>query len=195
MSRAVKPEFRPGSLWIGGEDNYVVEILGNGHKPGLKRVQSEGGLIIASKRWSGRAGDGLRHKLQSARSVGTLPKSGSGRLSSADTRKGSTRPLEMLGRISPPRALRSKSTAGMCAENISASGVGQRNFLPQTTADVYQVIEKETFFPPDGFGVVCVFTEKKPGRGIAGLWRLFHKPCLLPMASRLALMNSSILGW
>lgn len=101
----MKPEFRPGSLWIGGEDNYVVEILGNGHKPGLKRVQSEGGLIIASKRWSGRPGDGLRHKLQSARSVGTLPKSGSGRLRSADTRKGSTRPLENAGAdFSAPRA-------------------------------------------------------------------------------------------
>lgn len=36
----MKPEFRPGSLWIGGEDNYVIEILGNGHKPGLKRVRA-----------------------------------------------------------------------------------------------------------------------------------------------------------
>jgi hypothetical protein len=36
----MKPEFKPGSLWIGGEDNYVIEILGNGHKPGLKRVRA-----------------------------------------------------------------------------------------------------------------------------------------------------------
>jgi hypothetical protein len=36
----MKPEFRRGSLWIGGEDNYVIEILGNGHNPGLKRVRA-----------------------------------------------------------------------------------------------------------------------------------------------------------
>lgn len=28
-----------GSLWIGGEDNDIVEVLGNGHKPNLKSVR------------------------------------------------------------------------------------------------------------------------------------------------------------
>ena len=28
-----------GSLWIGGEDNDIVEVLGNGHKPNLKAVR------------------------------------------------------------------------------------------------------------------------------------------------------------
>jgi len=41
------------------------------------------------------------------------------------------------------------------------------NLDPQQLPD--QPIEKEMFFPPDGSGVVCVFTERKPGRGIAGL--------------------------
>ena len=32
----------PGSLWIGGADDHVIEILGNGHKPGLKLVRDYG---------------------------------------------------------------------------------------------------------------------------------------------------------
>jgi hypothetical protein len=35
----MKQEFRAGALWVGGCDNYVIEILGNGHKPGLKKVR------------------------------------------------------------------------------------------------------------------------------------------------------------
>ena len=49
--------------------------------------------------------------------------------------------------------------------------------------------------PPAGFGVVCVFIDSKPDRGIAGLNLLFHSPTLFSMASMFALTNSSILGW
>ena len=38
---ARKARLAAGALWIGGADNFVIEILGNGHKPGLKAVRNQ----------------------------------------------------------------------------------------------------------------------------------------------------------
>jgi hypothetical protein len=87
----MKPEFRLGSLWIGGEDNYVIEILGTGHKPGLKRVRAYepdghtfnevefvGNRIARKQVWSGIHQEELRivilEKTDFAKSVSTIRK-------------------------------------------------------------------------------------------------------------------------
>ena len=65
-----------GALWIGGADNYIIEILGNGHKPGLKRIRqydvgngdtqefdTAGNLIVKRNDWAGLYTDEVRQLL------------------------------------------------------------------------------------------------------------------------------------
>ena len=79
-----KARFAAGALWIGGADNYVIEILGNGHKPGLKAVrvyepnghsshecQFVGNQIARRHAWAGPYQDELRAVIRSGSKIPT----------------------------------------------------------------------------------------------------------------------------
>jgi hypothetical protein len=78
-------EYQPGALWIGGADNFIVQILGPGHKPGLTRVRvyepdgdksSElefvGNQIARRHVWAGSLQEQLREVIQQGRNVRAL---------------------------------------------------------------------------------------------------------------------------
>lgn len=74
--KAPPGSLKVGALWIGGADDFVLEILGNGHRRGLKLVRqydvgngtaqefnTAGNLIAKRNDWAGTYTEDLRQLL------------------------------------------------------------------------------------------------------------------------------------